>query len=80
MLGNTYDDMKKMEEVLFNSEFDWISLRPPHLIKKPATGHYRMDIAPLPKGRNLTYGDLAAALLDSLSRTDVHHQALYVAN
>jgi hypothetical protein len=35
---------------------------------------------PLPKGRAITYGDLATALLDSLQRQDLYRHAAYVAN
>ena len=47
---------------------------------KPATGDYRVDTKPLPKGRSITYQDLATALLDSLSRDDLYGHAAYVAN
>lgn len=81
VFGATYDDMRRMEALLRASDVDWISLRPPRLVDKPATGHYRVDAhRPPPKSRNLTCADLASALLDSLDREDLYRRAAYVAN
>ncbi|HBY21915.1 MAG TPA: NAD-dependent dehydratase, partial [Propionibacteriaceae bacterium] len=78
--GATYDDMRRMEEVLQRSENDWISVRPPRLLDNPATGSYRIGIAPQPQSRSITYGDLATALLDSLDRPEFYAKAVFVAN
>jgi putative NADH-flavin reductase len=76
-----YDDMRRMEAILLETtHVDWISLRPPRLINKPPKGAYRIDTRPLPRGLSLTYGDLATALLDSLTRPDLYRHAAYVAN
>lgn len=81
MFGATYDDMRRMEAILYGgTEVDWISLRPPRLVNKRPKGGYRIDTHPLPKGRAITYGDLATALLDSLTRQDLYRHAAYVAN
>jgi putative NADH-flavin reductase len=80
VFGATYDDMRRMEALLLTSDVDWVSLRPPRLVNKAATGTYRLDTQPLPKGRNITYADLATALLDSLNREDLFRQAAFVAN
>jgi putative NADH-flavin reductase len=80
--GGLYADMRRMEAVLADAHdgLDWVALRPPRLVSKPATGDYRIDTRPLPRARTLTYGDLATALLDCIDRTDLHHSAAYVAN
>ena len=76
-----YDDMRRMEAILGEAtEVDWISLRPPRLVNRRPRGTYRIDMHPLPKGRAITYGDLATALLDSLERQDLYRHAAYVAN
>lgn len=81
IFGATYDDMRRMEAELDRSELDWVSLRPPRLLDKPATGSYRLDAdRPLPKARSITYADLAAALLDCLDREDLYRRAVSVAN
>ncbi len=81
IFGATYDDMRRMETELGRSELDWVALRPPRLLDKPATGSYRLDAnRPLPKARSITYADLAAALLDCLDRKDLYQRAVSVAN
>src|SRR5262249_5241536 len=79
--GASYDDMRRMETILpETTDIAWISLRPPRLVNKPPKGAYRIDTHPLPKARAITYGDLATALLDSLTRQDLYGHAAYVAN
>jgi putative NADH-flavin reductase len=81
IFGGSYDDMRRMETILQETtDLDWISLRPPRLVDKPSKGAYRIDTHPLPKARAITYGDLATALLDSLTRQDLYRHAAYVAN
>jgi putative NADH-flavin reductase len=81
LFGASYDDMRRMEAILEEaSDVDWISLRPPRLVNKASKGAYRIDTRPLAKGRAITYGDLATALLDSLTRQDLYRHAAYVAN
>lgn len=81
MFGATYEGMRRMEDLLQQSDVDWISLRPPRLTNKAPTGRYRIDPrSPLPRSRSITVGDLAAALLDSLGRADLYRRAAYVAN
>jgi len=81
IFGATYDDMRRMETELDRSELDWVALRPPRLLDKPATRSYRLDAdRPLPKARSITYADLAAALLDCLDRKDLYRRGVSVAN
>jgi putative NADH-flavin reductase len=81
VFGSTYEDMRRMEALLGASDVDWVSLRPPRLVDKTATGEYRLDAdRPLPQARSLTYADLAGALLDSLDRKDLHRRAAFIAN
>ena len=79
--GGSYDDMRRMETILQETtDVDWISLRPPRLVDKPSKGAYRIDTRRLAKARAIRYGDLATALLDSLTRQDLYRHAAYVAN
>jgi putative NADH-flavin reductase len=81
LFGATYADMRRMEVVLGESQADWVCLRPPRLVDRPATGRYRLGDQRLPAGATtLTFGDLATALLDSLDRPDRYRRALYVGN
>lgn len=81
IFGATYDDMRRMEAVLDNSDVDWVSLRPPRLLDRAPHGRYRLSAdGPLPKSRSVTYGDLATALLDCLERPDLYRRNVFVAN
>ncbi|WP_261558766.1 NAD(P)-dependent oxidoreductase [Frankia tisae] len=79
--GEAYADMRRMEEILRASDADWISVRPPRLLARPATGAYRLAAeAPLPKARGIAYPDLATALLDVLDRHDLYRTVVTVAH
>ncbi|WP_280275316.1 NAD(P)-dependent oxidoreductase [Nocardia wallacei] len=78
--GATYDDMRRMESALAKSEVDWVTLRPPRLLDRPASGSYRISSHPIIGARSLTLPDLATALLDTLNRADLYRKALYVAS
>jgi putative NADH-flavin reductase len=81
LFGNTYQDMRRMETSLHDSEIDWVCMRPPRLVGKPATGAYRLDAnRPLPNARSLTFSDLASALLDSLDLPYLYRRSPFVAN
>lgn len=80
VFGATYQDMARMESLLRASDVDWISLRPPRLVDKPARGYRIDDRRPPPRSRTLTFADLAAALLDWVELGAVGRRAAYVAN
>jgi putative NADH-flavin reductase len=79
IFGATYADMRSMEELLNRCDRSWVALRPPRLVDKPATGHYRIASQPLANARTITIPDLATALLDAIDHKDFHRHALYVA-
>jgi putative NADH-flavin reductase len=79
-LHATYEDMRRMEAVLQESDVDWISVRPPRLVNRAATGAYRLSTEPLPRGRKITYADLGMALLDTIDRTELYRKVAFVAN
>ncbi|MBA2554080.1 MAG: NAD(P)H-binding protein [Geodermatophilaceae bacterium] len=81
LFGATYEDMRRMEALLDASPVDWVSLRPPRIVNRPATGSYRVAVSGrLARPRSITYGDLATALLDALDRRDLHGRPALVAN
>lgn len=81
VFGATYDDMRRMEAELEASALDWVALRPPRLLDKPARGGYRIAAEQaLPKANSITYADLAAALIDCLDRDDLYQRAVSIAN
>lgn len=62
--GGEYDDMRRMEEVLADSDRDWTVFRPPRLTDRTATGRYRISVdRPLRRAWSLARADLAAAML-----------------
>lgn len=79
IFGATYADMRRMEELLHRCDRAWVALRPPRLVDREATGSYRIDAQPLPKGRTITIPDLATALLAAVDQQELHGHALYVA-
>jgi putative NADH-flavin reductase len=78
-LHATYEDMRRMEAVLQESDVDWISVRPPRLVNRAATGAYRVSTEPLSRGRKITYADLGTALLDAIGRKDLYRKVAFVA-
>ena len=79
--GASYDDMRRMEALLRDSDLDWVCLRPPRLVSGSAVGGYRVDTSrPLPKAGSISHADLATALLDSLARPDLYRRVAYVAS
>lgn len=81
VFGATYDDMRRMETELEASDLDWVALRPPRLLNRPATGEYRIDAEqPVPKGNHITHADLAVALLECLDHDVLYQRAVWIAN
>jgi putative NADH-flavin reductase len=78
--GATYRDMRVMEATLQRSSVTWVALRPPRLLDKAGTGHYRVALKPLPRARSLTFADLATAHPDTVEHPYSSRRALYVAN
>jgi putative NADH-flavin reductase len=78
--GASYTDMQRMEARLRDSSARWISVRPPRLIEKPASGRYRLGVTPPKNGRSIRYGDLATALLDVVDKPEFNRTAVYVSN
>lgn len=81
VFGATYADMRRMEAQLATSSLSWVCLRPPRLVDKPAKGAYRVSVdVPLPRARNITFADLAAAMITSVSQPDLQRSFVHVSN
>lgn len=79
--GASYDDMRRMEGVLSNSGVDWTIFRPPKLTDREAKGNYRTSITgALPHAYTITRGDLAAAMLDSITDDGLIRRFVAIAN
>ena len=78
--GASYDDMARMEAILRACDLDWVCLRPPRLVDRPATGSYRLGPdGHLDRARKISTSDLATALLDVLDRRDLYRRSTIVA-
>lgn len=80
-LGATYDDMRRMDIVLWESDVQWTSVRSPRITASAAKNDYRFSAeGPLSNGWQITSADMAMALLDLAERDDVGRKQVYVAN
>jgi putative NADH-flavin reductase len=79
--GASYDDMRRMEGILSHSEVDWTVFRPPKLTDREARGHYRTSTTgALPHAYAITRGDLATAILDSITDDSLVRRFVAIAN
>lgn len=80
-LGASYDDMRRMDTVLWESDSRWTTVRAPRIRNKSGIGDYRLDTGKsLPRGLSITAADIATALLDIASRSDLDRRFAFVAN
>lgn len=80
-LGAAYDDMRRMERVLWESQAQFTGIWAPRIRDHCATGKYRLDDSePLPRGTTITAPDMATALLDIAERSDFGRQYVFVTN
>lgn len=72
-LHDRFDDMRRVETMLAQSDSDWTVFRPPYkLTDAPATGRYRTAVdTKLRRTRTLSRADLAAALVSATGDDDL---------
>ncbi len=81
LFGATYDDMRCMERVLWESSVNWTQVRSPYINSQSPKSRYRFsNVAVLPHYRSITAADMATALLDIAARDDLSRQDVFVAN
>jgi putative NADH-flavin reductase len=79
-LRGTYEDMRRMEQILAASDADWTVFRPPRLTNGPLTGKARTAVGkPLPRSRVVSRADVAAAMLAAISDPATVRQAVAIA-
>ncbi len=79
-LRGTYEDMRRMEQLLAASDTDWTVFRPPRLTNGPLTGKVRTAVGKfLPRSRVLSRADLAAAMLAAIHDPATLRQAVAIA-
>lgn len=80
-IGATYDDMRRMDVVLWASDVQWTVIRAPRIRSVNGKGAYRLGInGPLKSGWSITRADLATALIDIAERDDLGRRVVYVSN
>jgi putative NADH-flavin reductase len=79
-LGATYDDMRRMDIALWESDAQWTAIRAPRITPAPGKGAYRLAGQPLQRGWMITAADMATAMLDIIERDELGRQHIYVAN
>lgn len=75
------EEAERQEEIIRRSNLNWTILRPPQLVDRPGTGHYKIG-ADLKTGlrSNITRADLATALLDQVQNKESYGKCLSVTN
>lgn len=64
---DVYTDLRAMEQALAGSRAEWTVVRPPKLVDKPLTGHYRTAVgANVANGHTIGRADVAHAMLAAL--------------
>ncbi len=79
--GASYDDMRRMEDIVVHSGIDWTIFRPPRLTNTAARSAYRTSTeGPLRRARVITRGDLARAMVDAVADNSLVGRAVTIAN
>ena len=69
LLGEIYEDMIAMEDIIRASDLDWTLVRPVLLLDRDPTDRYRvLDAATPRRGRSITRGDVARFIVTELDR------------
>ena len=81
VLKHTWDDMRRMEELVRASGLEWTILRPPMLTDGPRTGSYRTAVESAVRGGiRLSRADLADGILRALADPTFVGTAVALAN
>ncbi len=79
--GGAYDDMRRMEKLLIESDVDWTAFRPPRLTNAAATGRYRIAVeTPLPLAFSVSRANLGAAILRAIDDRALFRHAVSIAD
>ncbi|WP_418908734.1 NAD(P)-dependent oxidoreductase [Glutamicibacter endophyticus] len=80
-IGATYDDMRRMDIVLWESDVRWTAIRAPRIRPSLGKGKYRFSAdGPLKRGWYISAEDMATALIDIAERDDLARKHVYVAH
>ena len=80
LLRDLYADLAAMEEDIRRSHTSWTVLRPPRLVNKPLSAHYRTTVgANVPRGYSISRADAAHAMLAAFDNPATFRQPVGVA-
>lgn len=78
--GGGYDDMRRMERLLADSQIAWTVFRPARLTNGPKTGRYRTARdRSLRHAWSISRADLASAMLAAVNDTTLYRRAVAIA-
>lgn len=70
LLKHMYADLRRMEQLIKNSEAGWTIIRPPRLTSKPVTGRYRFAAGQFLKNSfSISRADVAHFMLHNIGNT-----------
>jgi len=80
LLGNIYDDMRQMEQIIRESRLAWTIVRPSRLVDGKRIGQYRVGASgELDRAYSISRADVANCLLNQLDTQATWQQTLAVA-
>jgi len=77
--AGTYEDMRRLEDVVRRSDRSWTLVRPSGLTDGPGVGSYRVSEEPLPRGWSVSREDLADFVVQCVEDPAKRNKAWYVA-
>jgi putative NADH-flavin reductase len=80
LLRHGYDDLRRMEKLVKESEVNWTIMRPPQLTDKPVTGHYRIAINHYLKNcLKISRADVAYFMVNNLTTEAIYKTTVEIA-
>jgi putative NADH-flavin reductase len=80
LLRNMYNDLRKMESIVKDSDVNWTIMRPPRLTNKPGTGQYRFAInAFLKNCLSISRADVAHFMINNITNEATYKTTIEIA-
>jgi putative NADH-flavin reductase len=79
ILRNIFDDLKRMEAVINESDLDWTIVRPPKLTNGKHTGKYRIEEEAVIGGLSISRADVADFIVNHLTDEKTFRKAIGIA-
>lgn len=80
ILRNPYADQRIMENIIKKSDIDWTIVRPPRLLDKSETGHYRISTNGfLDNGLSISRADVAHFIIHNLNNEVIINKTVEIA-